>query len=132
MLQYAPTARVTQHNSTQRLGNQKLYLSRSNARCKNGRCHALPTGPRVAVPSAPVHHHSQALLPLGSHHVPPDPTVLALEQPGIAALGYALRETFLHVMLPLLALWLFQRWLDHIEKRTREVRDMRQRRTRRA
>ncbi|GLC43231.1 hypothetical protein PLESTM_001448200 [Pleodorina starrii] len=84
----------------------------------NGRCRASPTDPGVA--ASRQHLHAPVLLPLDGQTVPPDPTVIALEQPATAALTYALREILLHVALPLLALWLLQRWLGHIEKRTQE------------
>ncbi|EFJ45007.1 mechanosensitive ion channel [Volvox carteri f. nagariensis] len=90
-------------------------------RWRNGRCRADPTDPRAAIEAWKAPHNLQFLLPLDSQTVPPDPAVLALEQPPGAALSYVLREVLLNVALPLLALWLLQRWLGQIEERTEKV-----------
>ncbi|GFR39596.1 hypothetical protein Agub_g56, partial [Astrephomene gubernaculifera] len=79
-----------------------------------------PSHPSTQPKTCHNNHNHHIVLPLDSQCVPPDPAVLALGQPATAALSYAAREVLFHVVLPLLALWLLQRWLDRIEKRTRE------------
>lgn len=76
-----------------------------------------PAPPAPSPPPSPAPNAHALLAP----DLPPDPTVLALQQPAAAALAYLVREVALHVALPLVALWGMQLWLRHVEDCTRQV-----------
>ncbi len=78
---------------------------------------SAPAPPPPSPPPSPA-PGAHGLLP---PDLPPDPTVLALQQPAAAALAYLVREVALHVVLPLVALWGMQLWLRHVEDCTRQV-----------